>query len=120
MKKNEILERLEALKARSAWCKGVKIYAAELLADVEKEDIPEDYKELKELLLNGVEDWKAYSWGGCSLIFDTQIAARLCNNSEYIKTHGGNKRPNPREEWLDVQARALYQAASLIYAQIRG
>ena len=30
------------------------------------------------------------------------------------KARHGRKKPNAREEWLDVQARALYQACELI------
>ena len=51
MKKETLLNKLEAVKARSAWSKGVKIYAAELVADIEEEDIPEDFRELTKLLL---------------------------------------------------------------------
>ena len=120
MKKETLLNKLEAVKSRSAWSKGVKIYAAELVADIEEDDIPEDQWQLRNLLLNGAMTWKDYSWGGCSLIYDAQIAARLCTTSEFIKTHGGNRKPNKSEEWLDTQARALYQAARLIYSVIRG
>ena len=62
MKKETLLNKLEAVKARSAWSKGVKIYAAELVADIEEDDIPEDYRQLTNLLLNGAMTWKDYSW----------------------------------------------------------
>lgn len=70
-------------------------------------------------LLNGASDWSAYSWGGCSLIYNGDIAARLCAArlccpSELKKTREGERRPNSREEWLDVQARALSQAARVV------
>lgn len=112
-------EALEAMNTRSAWKRGVNAYALELLEDLEEaiaggyfdaEDL-DDSKKLSVQLLNGAKDWDQYSWGGCSLIYNGEIAERLCSPSELKKTRGGEWRPNSREEWLDVQARALQQAA---------
>lgn len=69
--------------------------------------------------LNGSRDWSEYSWGGSALVYDGDIAAALCTPSELKKTRNGERRPNSREEWLDVQARALYQAFRRMYAAIR-
>lgn len=116
MKKYETIKKnLEERKDRSAWDKGVTLYALEILEDVaESIDYsgkePKTRAELKALALNGAENWNRYSWGGSSLIYDCDIAERLCTPSELKKTHGGERRPNSREEWLDTQARALYQA----------
>ena len=110
--------------ARSAWMRGVLEYADELLYAIEEainggwfsaEDLSSP-RLLERQLLNGAYDWKEYSWGGCSLIYNGDIASRLCTASELKKTRNGERRPNAREEWLDVQARALYQAARLILA----
>ena len=112
-------EALEAMNTRSAWKRGVNAYALELLEELEEAisggyfdavDL-DDSKKLSAQLLNGARDWAQYSWGGCSLIYNGDIAERLCTPSEIKKTRGGEWRPNSREEWLDVQARALYQAA---------
>lgn len=65
-------------------------------------------------MLNGADDWEMYSWGGSALIYDSDIAARLCCPSELRRTDGGRKRPNASEEWLDTQARALAQAARIV------
>lgn len=110
----EIRQAIENEKARSAWDKGKKAYALELL-----DNFPEDHEFYaspadKKELLNGAADWSQYSWGGCSLIYNSDIAQRLCSPSELKKTHNGERRPNSREEWLDVQARALFQAAHMI------
>jgi hypothetical protein len=70
--------------------------------------------DLKKELLNGAANWGEYSYGGCALIYDGDIAERLCAPSEYRKTREGQRAPNARETWLDVQARALGQAATLI------
>ena len=114
-----IKQKLETRKDRSAWDKGVAIYALELLDEI-KESIdyngkePETLEELKRIVLNGAESWGEYSWGGCSLIYNADIAERLWTPSELKKTRNGERRPNSREEWLDVQARALRQAYSRI------
>lgn len=120
----EIRAALEAEKPRSAWKKGVAVYAAELLEELE-ERIAHGYQDpakiesraaLDEALRNGAENWNEWSWGGCGLIYDGDIAERLCNPSELKKTRNGERRPNCREEWLDVQARAIRQAANRIKA----
>lgn len=114
MKKTELLNAIENMKARSAWDRGVKEYAYELVEALEVEEIPADSQELKSLLLNGADTWKQYSWGGSSLIYDFDIAERLCTPSELRRTKGGERRPSSSEEWLDAQARALLQAANRI------
>lgn len=110
--------KIEERKTRSAWDKGVKEYALELLEEL-REAVAGGYESLatltnrkavKKALLNGAADWSQYSWGGSALIYDGDIAERLCCPSELKKTRYGERRPNSREEWLDTQARALYQA----------
>ena len=119
----EIKKELEQQKGRSAWRRGVINYASELIDNIEQninylglnDDTTLSPAELKKAMLNGAENWKQYSWGGCSLIYDHQIAAALCTPSEFKRTDGGRLRPNNREQWLDTQSRALSQAAELIY-----
>ena len=114
MIKQELLNVLEARKPRSAWSKGVNNYAIYLVDGLELEEIPKDIKELERLLLNGAEDWSEYSWGGCALIYNGDIVKMLCTPSELKATRNGERKPNKRELWLDVQARALYQAFRII------
>ena len=109
---------IDTKHARSAWDKGVNAYAHDLLDALEEEfdngyisaDDLANPKLVKKALLSGADDWKVYSWGGCALIYDGDIARRLCSPSELKKTDNGTRKPNRSEEWLDVQARALYQA----------
>ena len=54
------------------------------------------------------------SWGGSHLCYDYDIAHHYCTPSELKRTKDGERRPNAREEWLDVQARAIYQALEKI------
>lgn len=109
----KVLEELEAMCPRSAWGKGVTLYAKELAENIEDGEVI-DLNCLKRYLLNGADSWKHYSFSGCSLIYDTDIASRLCTPSEFKKTKGGVKPPNRNESWLNVQARALRQASFLI------
>ena len=102
---------------RSAWGRGVAKYALELLDTVDEwseynngAEIPNTRAELKKIALNGANDWKQYSWGGSSLIYDSDIAERLCTPSELKRMRNGERNPNGRESWLDCQARALHQA----------
>jgi hypothetical protein len=106
-----ITNKLNATKARSVWEKGVKDYALEMVESAEIELTPEN---AKAALLNGAKDWSQYSHGGCSAIYDADIAERLCTPSELKKKKGGDLQPNTRETWLDVQARAISQAFRLI------
>lgn len=128
---NKILEAIkkevEKRTGRSAWNKGVTLYALELLESLQElidggyfniEDL-EAPKMVEKALLNGADDWTQFSWGGCSLIYNSDIAERLCCPSELKKTRNGERRPNNSEEWLDTQARALYQAASRVKRAIR-
>lgn len=113
--KTEIKKGLAKKTGRSAWQKGVIKYAKEL-ASSESLDPRKDYTraELKKALLDGARDWKDYSRGGWSLIYNEDIAKRLSSPSELKKTDNGRLKPNAREDWLDVQARALYQASEMI------
>lgn len=116
----KIATELDTRKDRSAWNKGVTLYAWELLDEIQdrtdyEHREPESVAELKEYALNGAESWDQYSWGGSALIYNGDIAERLCSPSELKKTRNGERRPNSREEWLDTQTRALSQA----FARIR-
>ena len=107
---------------RSAWDKGVKLYAVELLEGLqeraERGEINADDLSNRTLivrtLLNGAGTWDEYSFGGCALIYDEDIAERLCNPSELKRTKNGQRNPNSHENWLQVQARALFQASQIV------
>ena len=114
MKTNtEMTAIITAMPARSAWRRGVKEYAIEMVCNAEGPPLSAA-NDLNRELLNGAANWREYSYGGCALIYDGEIAERLCSPSEYRKTREGQRAPNSRETWLDVQARALGQAATLI------
>lgn len=116
---SELTAKIENLKTRSAWEKGVKDYAVEFVEKLEEyaeyngtpgtieADGPAGFLKI---CLNGAQDWEQYSRGGNALIYDGDIAERLCTKSELKRTKGGERMPNRLEDWIDVQSRALRQA----------
>jgi hypothetical protein len=118
----ELKKRVESYRAASAWGEGVKEYALDLLNHLEEgikgnwfsdADISSPNL-LKKELLNGAADWFEYSEGGCALVYDEDIAKRLCTPSELKQKQGGRLQPDNCETWIELQARALHQAAGLI------
>ena len=112
---------INGFSARSAWSKGVIDYALELLDNL-AELTPEDLKDCDIVclaLLNGASGWQQYSYGGSSLIYDCDIAERLCTPSELKRCRGGERNPSSRENWLDVQARALRQASYRVESAVK-
>lgn len=97
-------------KARSSWQRGVIAYAIDLVNDLDDSS----KKITKKALLNGARNWREYSEGGCALIYDADICLRLCAPWEIKWKRRGELPPNNHETWIDVQARALYQAAELL------
>lgn len=115
----KIRERLAATKPRSAWDKGVKEIAEDLL---DKYEEIAQYREgsdpvpplTEKTVLNGAGDWEQYCYGGRAMIYDRGIAKTLCTPSELRRTDFGRKAPNAHESWMDVQVRAHVQAWVLI------
>lgn len=99
------------MKKISAWKAGVNLYAEEFIEFMQENNLT---TATKESLLNGASTWLEYSYGGCSLSSDEDIAERLCSPSELKRKKGGDLQPCRGETWLDVQARALSQAARLV------
>lgn len=126
--------------ARSRWERAVIEDAEEMISEAidnlrdNPEEAPRDLTALTAELLNvsirTLRDWgrdngnggikdlyqcaHESSWGGSHLCYDYDIARHYCTPSELKRTRNGERRPNAREDWLDVQARAIYQALSKI------
>ena len=119
----EAKKRLSERRDRSAWDKGVTLYAFDLLdnlnyAITDNNRDPESRTEAKKWMLNGARDWQQFSYGGSALVYDADIAERLCTPSEWKKTRNGERRPNTWENWLDCQTRALFQASTRVLRMI--
>lgn len=123
MKKQEILNNLEKLTPRSAWNQAVLSDAVDLVQNLNCSELPNSWEALRALLLNGARNWQEYSYGGCALVYDEDIARHYCTNAELRKVTRADgtisDRANAAETWLDVQARALSQAAILIRESAR-
>lgn len=119
----QVRAELNKRKDRSAWDMGVTDYAHDLLDAVEESARAghslNTVREWREAMLNGAQDWKEYSNGGCALIYDYDIAVRLCTPSELKRKREGELNPNSSETWFDVQARALRQAQRRICGLLR-
>ena len=122
MKVSDLLNEIEKVNCRSYWNKGVKAYAIDMVESIEyKQEV--SYRFIESDLLNGASDWNQYSEGGCALIYDIDIAERLCTPSElkrFTRSNGSLKdRPNSNENWIQCQARALFQACELVSNIVR-
>jgi len=116
-------ELIAAIKAtnprpRSQWARAVHNTAINLINETADgfnlDALPLDPAALENLMLNGAQNWQQFSEGGNALIYDEDIAAAYCTPSELKKTRNGRRRPNSSENWIDLQARALYQAARIL------
>lgn len=139
MKKKHILtairtkfcRAIRATRARSAWAQGVRCYAVWLLCEYLVNAVEPRYHEwlqknddseftapemTEKLLLDGAKDWKQYSKGGKAYVSNFSICKTLATPSVQSRKKDGELPPNSRESWLDVQARALAQAAELLLA----
>ena len=115
MNTNDLSSALSAIPAgRSAWSRAVHAYAVELVESLDDSVDLSNENLLRKALLNGAGDWQQYSEGGCALVYDADIAERLCSPSELKRVRGGERQPNARENWLECQARALSQASALV------
>ena len=123
MNATTLINRINETKPRSAWDKGVKKYALELSNNLKEmygdEELPSEWSELLSAMLNGANSWRVYSIDGFSLIYDEDIAARLCTPSVLKRKRGGALQPNSKQSWLGVQATALRNASWLIGRIIR-
>lgn len=126
MNKIELIKKLNTVKTRSAWDKGVLGYALEIVENYAPEDVTSvddvlNYRRDKHESLYSVAKWQ--SEGGCFEIYDEDIAERLCTPSELRRcTHKDGRlrdMANARESWLDVQTRAVFQAYNKIQAALR-
>ena len=120
MTKQDLLSAIQSIPAgRSAWSRGVHTYAVELVESLDSDADLSNENLLNKELLNGAADWQQYSEGGCALIYDSDIAERVCSPSELKRCRGGERQPNARETWIDCQARALWQAERLVLRAFR-
>lgn len=128
--------KAHAITDNSAWKKGVRSYALEMLENVEDKTAPACTLTLGQLInhvgynsvkigmfANQYNACQEVSWIGNFEIYNENIAERLASPSEIKKctrADGSIRNPNSRESWLDVQTRAIWQAVMLIQRNARG
>lgn len=119
MTRDELLQALDELpRGRSAWRRGVLLYAYEMVEALDP-GTELTRETVRRVVLNGAKDARQYSEGGYALIYDSDIAERVCTPSEFRRAKGGALPPNRSESWLDVQTRAINHALALICARLR-
>ena len=115
-----LLEQLKSEKpARSAWGRGIQAAAVEIVEGVDYiDELPASYKPFERALLGGARDWSQYSWGGCSLCCNVEIAERYMTPSglkRYMAPGHEASEGFGGEQLLDMQARALRAACRRAY-----
>ncbi len=110
-----VSEKLNTLKPRSTWEKGVVGYADMLLAHYKDElmvcEEPRLYS--REIALNGASSWLHFSESGMGLGYPNRICEALMPPSRAKKCIHKDG-PNRYESWYDIEARALNQAHNLL------
>ena len=122
MKKQDLLKKIEnyAFRFESTYDRACRKYAYEIVSLLEDEQVDnlkwERYKAFDVSLLNGASDVFEYSYGGCSLISDFEIASRILTPSAFKrKQRDGYILPPARSRnWFDVQGDAIYRACCII------
>ena len=103
--------------ARSAWSRGVRAYALDLLDNIEEMSNYEmsnfgEYLAIsEEVALNGAGCWSNYAAGGCGLVYTSAILERLCTASELRRL---NRSGRSDIDEIEIEGRALFQAWRLI------
>lgn len=112
----DLYHRVAGYRTTSAWSKGVKEYALELLnAFIEEHgETQEATDEALVDLMQGAEDWTRFSVSGFTLITSEEIARRVCSVPDLRRFSYGREDPSPCKTWFDVQAEALRQAHGMI------
>lgn len=85
--------------------------------DMPETVLPDHFGSRRALLLNGADNWREYSYGGCALVYNVDIAARFFTPSElrrYMADGHDASMAFRGESMLDLQARALRQAECVI------
>lgn len=92
-------------------------YINDLLESLEDMELIKDLKDytkdqFEELLLNGANNWLHYSFSGCSLCYNYDIAERILTPSQQKRSHSS--------DWLLTQQACLLRSAfNRIYWAVR-
>lgn len=97
---------------RSYWNRGVasliRDYGDEVLGEHDGEII--SARDFYKLWNCGAETLRDAVYDGSFDIWKYDIAKRLCTPSKFKKSNEGMRRPNKRQDWIDVELIAVQQA----------
>ena len=128
--KQTVLNELTRHESHSAWMHGVVAYAVNMLNSISDHDFAylvyyaqqegeDGIEKARAILHTPYDNWRNYSrlngW-----LSDEAIATLLCTPEELKRFDGGKLPPNGRSTWIDIQTRAMYNAACLIVATVQG
>lgn len=85
--------------------------------DMPETVLPDNFESRRALLLNGADNWREYSYGGCGLVYNGDIAVRFFTPSEmrrYMADGHDASMAFRGGSMLDLQARAPRQAERVI------
>lgn len=120
---NATIAEINRIKCRSAWNKGIKIYAVMLLGNLKENgykgrDITSPAI-LRKSLLNGAADWETFSRGGCALVYCGDIVKTLFTPARYAEYINNRNNDNFTTDYIfDCQRLALQQAEKLIFQSV--
>ena len=77
MLKTKVKQVLQTIPILNEELTAIRAYAEELLDEYAEDEMPVNEKLLHKALLNGAENWIQYSFGGCSLCYNSDIIERL-------------------------------------------
>lgn len=111
----QVSEKLNALKPRSAWGKGVIAYADMLLTRYKDElMVCEEPKSFDlDMALNGASDWLHFSQSAMGLAYPDAIRTTLLPPAK-AKKREGKDGPCPGISWYEFEAQALKYAYMLL------
>lgn len=118
---NATIAEINRIKCRSAWNKGVKVYAVMLLENLKEHgyhgrDITSPAI-LRKSLLNGATDWEHFSRGGCALVYNGAIVKTLCPPA-IVERYNSGKLNVSTDDIFEWQRQALRQAELLIMQSV--
>lgn len=118
---NATIAGINRIKCRSAWNKGIKIYAIMLLENLKEngykgKDITSSAI-LRKSLLNGADNWERYSRGGCALVYNGDIVKTLCTPA-IIERYNSGALNVSTDDIFKWQRQALQQAERLIMQNV--
>lgn len=107
MKLKDLRKKVEEskLKTSAKWWKGRKEFALYIIDYINSPELDVSKDNLRKVLLNGSDNWKAYSEGGQPYAYEEDIANALYSPSEAKKML-----KKDCYDWLEIQERALIQA----------